>query len=131
MREKALAKLDKEMAENKDLYSQALGNMLKEQVKNSDEAAGIIANTDITIASSLEVVKVEAKSKAVNGCAVLTDEEVYKIVLNNYGIKTRKKVKQEVKKEVSERVEKAPETVLDVEATEEELDLSFDLDDYL
>lgn len=85
MIEKAIEKIKEEMEKNKAPYIQAIGNYILVQVEINDKAAKEIISGEKTLGKALEKVKGEAKKKAVNGCAVLTDEEVYKQVREYYG----------------------------------------------
>lgn len=84
MVEKAIEKIKKEM-EKGTPYIQAIGNYVLTQIEVNGEAAKEVAYGKKTLKDALENVKGEARKQAVNNCAVLTDEEVFKIVAKYYG----------------------------------------------
>ena len=86
MIQKAIEKIRMEMDRKKDNgYIQAIGEMLLKQIEINRDAAEKIVNEAKTITSSLKEVETIAKKKAVGGCAVLSDGEVYGIVRKYYG----------------------------------------------
>lgn len=85
MIERAIGKIKKEMEEKKDnSYIQAIGDYLLKQVEINRNAAEKICNGTKTIEKSLKEVEKVARKKAVAGCAVLSDSEVFKIVREYY-----------------------------------------------
>ncbi|MGG4506367.1 hypothetical protein ABEW77_10995 [Heyndrickxia sporothermodurans] len=94
----AIEKLQNEMNEHKDdAYIQAIGQFLIQQIEKIESAAEAILTTDKTVKKSLEVMKNEAKRKAVNGFAIFTPDEGFALVLKYFDIKTEKIEVPEVK----------------------------------
>ena len=85
MIERAIEKIKKEMEDKKEnSYIQAIGDYLLKQVEINRDAAEKICNGTKTIEKSLKEVEKVARKKAVAGCAVLSDNEVFKIVREYY-----------------------------------------------
>lgn len=131
MIERAIEKLKKEMEDKKEnSYIQAIGDYLLKQVEINRDAAEKICNGTKTIEKSLKEVEKIAKKKAVAGCAVLSDSEVFKIVREYYQFEAVQdkfiqvevdEIKEQIQEEVKE--EKVQKNKID--------DFSIDLDDYL
>ena len=132
MIQKAIEKIKKEMEGEKSIgYIQAIGEMLLKHIEINRDAAEKIVNGSKTIVGSLKEVEAEAKKKAVGGCAVLSDNEVYGIVRKYYGFeavqdKMLQVESEEIKEEFQVRVEEIekPSNIVKV-------DFSASLDDYL
>lgn len=89
MRLEAEKKIRDEMEREKSSYVQVVSNFLLEQInKNPEAVKRILAeeNKDKTIKKSINEMRKEAEKNKVNGCAVLTDEEGFAVVLKYYGI---------------------------------------------
>ena len=85
MIERAIEKIKSEMEQKKDnSYIQAIGDYLLKQVEINRNAAEKICNEKKSIEKSLKEVEKVARKKAVAGCAVLSDNEVFKIVREYY-----------------------------------------------
>lgn len=85
--EQAIAKLQAEMEGAKDnAYVQLIGNFLLQYIEGAPDAAGKVVAEGKTLKGSLSAMKSEAKKKAVDGMAMLTDAEGYGAVLKYYGI---------------------------------------------
>ncbi|MCT8975521.1 PcfK-like family protein [Clostridium sp. CX1] len=85
---KAINKLKTEMnKETKDPYVKAIGEFLLQHVNRYPAAAEKILAEDKTIAKSINEMANVARKKAVNGRAMLTDQEGFEIVLKYFGIK--------------------------------------------
>ena len=131
MIERAIEKLKKEMESKKEnSYIQAIGDYLLKQVEINRNAAEKICNEKKSIEKSLKEVEKVARNKAVAGCAVLSDSEVFKIVREYYQFEAVQdkfiqveidEIKEQIQEEVKE--EKVQENKID--------DFSIDLDDYL
>lgn len=131
MIERAVEKIKREMEQKKDnSYIQAIGDYLLKQVEINRDAAEKICNETKTIEKSLKEVEKVARKKAVSGCAVLSDNEVFKIVREYYSFEAVQdkfiqveveEIKEQIQEEVKE--EKVQENKID--------DFSIDLDDYL
>lgn len=112
MIEKAIEKIKEEMEKNKAPYIQAIGNYVLCQVKINIEAAKEIVESKKTLKDALKIVTAKAKEKAVDNCAILTDEEVYKIVREYYEFKaeqsnaTQTVIKEEYREKEKTKEEK-------------------------
>lgn len=84
MIEKAIEKIKEEMEKNKTPYVQAIGNYVLTQIEINLECAKEVVDEKKTLEEAFKKVTEEARKKAVNNCAVLTDEEVFKIVAKYY-----------------------------------------------
>lgn len=83
----AIKKLQAEIsASNSNAYVKLIGNFLVSFLKSNPEEAGKFMAEGKTITKSLDAMNTEAKKKAVNGMAMLTDEEGFEIVLKYFGI---------------------------------------------
>lgn len=86
---KAINKLKTEMDNSKDAYTKIIGEFLLQHLDKYSASAEKILVEGKTIAKSIdEMVKV-AKKNAVNGRAMLTDQEGFEIVLKYFGIKDK------------------------------------------
>ena len=111
MIEEAVKKIKEEMEKNKAPYIQAIGNYVLTQIEVNDKAAKEVVEGKKTLKDALGKVKGKAREKAVDGCAILSDEEVYKRVSEYYGFEVEQqnatkivinedvKVKEPVKEE--------------------------------
>ena len=135
MIEKAIERIKREMKQKKDnSYIQAIGDYLLKQVEINRDAAEKICNGVKTIEKSLKEVEKVAKKKAVAGCAVLSDSEVFKIVREYYQFEAvQDKFIQvevdEIKEQIQEEVKK--EKVQEKKESKEIDDFSINFDDYL
>jgi len=89
MIEKAILKIKEEIKKSNDPYVQVIGNYVLKQIEINIDAAEKIVAEDKTVKKSLEEVKKVAKGKAKNGCAVMADDEVFKLVDKYYGFKAK------------------------------------------
>ena len=135
MIERAIERIKREMKQKKDnSYIQAIGDYLLKQVEINRDAAEKICNGTKTIEKSLKEVEKVAKKKAVAGCAVLSDSEVFKIVREYYQFEAvQDKFIQvevdEIKEQIQEEVKR--EKVQEKKESKEIDDFSINLDDYL
>ncbi|MDU2491668.1 MAG: Cas9 inhibitor AcrIIA9 family protein [Clostridium celatum] len=135
MIERAIERIKREMKEKKDnSYIQAIGDYLLKQVEINRDAAEKICNGVKTIEKSLKEVEKVAKKKAVAGCAVLSDSEVFKIVREYYQFEAvQDKFIQvevdEIKEQIQEEVKK--EKVQEKKESKKIDDFSINFDDYL
>lgn len=86
MIEKAIEKLKAEMTKNNNPYVQVVGQFLIDYVTENPVVAEKLLKEDKTIIKSLDEMKSAAKKKQSGGCAVLTDQEGFEIVLKYFGI---------------------------------------------
>lgn len=86
MIEEAKLKIREEMDKSNDTYTKIIGKYVLEQIEINKKAAEDICSAKKTLLKSLDNVKEIAKGKAVNGCACMGDEEVFKIVREYFGI---------------------------------------------
>lgn len=135
MIERAIERIKREMKQKKDnSYIQAIGDYLLKQVEINRDAAEKICNGTKTIEKSLKEVEKVARKKAVAGCAVLSDSEVFKIVREYYQFEAvQDKFIQvevdEIKEQIQEEVKK--EKVQEKKESKEIDDFSINFDDYL
>nr|DAP71888.1 MAG TPA: PcfK-like protein [Caudoviricetes sp.] len=135
MIERAIEKIKREMKQKKDnSYIQAIGDYLLKQVEINRDAAEKICDGTKTIENSLKEVEKVAKKKAVAGCAVLSDSEVFKIVREYYQFEAvQDKFIQvevdEIKEQIQEEIKK--EKVQEKKESKEIDDFSINFDDYL
>ncbi|MBU3111970.1 PcfK-like family protein [Clostridium lacusfryxellense] len=88
MLEKAIKKINDEIEKNKnDTNIKVIGDFLVSQLKLNVGASEKVLQDGKTIKGSIEEMRKVAKSKAVNGCGMLTDEEGFGIVLKYFDIK--------------------------------------------
>lgn len=85
--EQAVVKIRTEMTKDKNPYVQVIGSFLLKHLKKHPELAASVCQDDKTILKSLDAMRDEARKKQVGGCAVLTDEEGYAVVLKYFGSK--------------------------------------------
>lgn len=130
MIEKAIEKIKKEMGQKRDnAYIQTIGEFLLKQIEINRNAAESINAGSKTIEKSLKEVEAIARKKAVNGCAVMSDNEVFGIVKKYYGFEAiQDKILQveldEIREDCSVESEKIKNNVVKV-------NFSASLDDYL
>lgn len=135
MIERAIERIKREMKQKKDnSYIQAIGDYLLKQVEINRDAAEKICNGTKTIEKSLKEVEKVARKKAVAGCAVLSDSEVFKIVREYYQFEAvQDKFIQvevdEIKEQIQEEVKR--EKVQEKKGSKEIDDFSINIDDYL
>lgn len=135
MIEKAIERIKLEMKQKKDnSYIQAIGDYLLKQVEINRDAAEKICNGTKTIEKSLKEVEKVARKKAVSGCAVLSDSEVFKIVREYYQFEAvQDKFIQvevdEIKEQIQEEVKR--EKLQEKKESKEIDDFSINFDDYL
>lgn len=89
MKEQVIAKIKAEMKTDTSPYVQVIGEMLLKHINAHPADAEKILSDDKTISKSLDAMKSEARINQKNGCAVLTDEEGFSIVLKYFGIDTQ------------------------------------------
>lgn len=113
MIEQALAKLTNEMANNKgNAYVQVIGDYLVNFVKNNPPSAKKVMDEKKSIVGSLDAMRKEAEKKKQNNCAVLTDQEGFKIVLGYLGIENKEPIAQKPVQETTPPVTASIETAL-------------------
>ena len=135
MIERAIEKIKSEMEQKKDnSYIQAIGDYLLKQVEINRNAAEKICNEKKSIEKSLKEVEKVARKKAVAGCAVLSDNEVFKIVREYYQFeavqdKFIQVEVEEIKEQIQEDVN--AERVKEKKEDSKTDDFSINFDDYL
>ncbi|WP_339241363.1 hypothetical protein MKX40_10525 [Paenibacillus sp. FSL R5-0517] len=101
--EAAIAKLQAEMdVKGSNAYVKAVGKFVINHIQANPEEAEKVLDADKTIAKSLEVMKEQAKKKAVGGMSMISDAEGYAIVLKYFGIKGKVSTEQTAVEPVSE-----------------------------
>lgn len=135
MIERAIKKIKSEMEQKKNnLYIQAIGDYLLKQVEINRNAAEKMCNEKKSIEKSLKEVEKVARKKAVAGCAVLSDNEVFKIVREYYQFeavqdKFIQVEVEEIKEQIQEDVNE--ERVKEKKEDSQTDDFSINFDDYL
>lgn len=112
--EKAIEKLEAEMKVSKEPYVQLIGQYLIDHVRDNPVDAVHILNEKKSVAGSLEHMKNMAKKKQKNGYAIFTPDEGFAIILEYYGIETRKTVIEN------------PKTVLETPKSVHKLDINLE-----
>lgn len=100
MYEEAKKKLREEIGKASDPYTKIVGEYVLKNIEVNKQTAELIAEGKKSLEGSMKVVKSVAREKAVNGCAVMEDEEVFKLVRKYYefdGVQTQ--ITEEVKEE--------------------------------
>lgn len=83
----AISKIQTEMNQNANHpYIKAVGGMLLQHLEVNPGAAEQILAEGKTIKGSLKEMEKEARKKQVDGCAVLSDQEGFVVVLKYFGI---------------------------------------------
>lgn len=99
----AIEKIKAEMEENKNPYTEIIGNYAIQHIQTNPQAAEAIVNEEKTLAGSLEAMRKEALKVKQGNVAILTDEQGFKIISNYFGFENIKnneipEHKEEVKK---------------------------------
>ena len=135
MIERAIKKIKSEMEQKKNnLYIQAIGDYLLKQVEINRNAAEKICNEKKSIEKSHKEVEKVARKKAVAGCAVLSDNEVFKIVREYYQFEAvQDKFIQVEVEEIKEQIQEGvnEERVKEKKEDSKTDDFSINFDDYL
>lgn len=135
MIERAIERIKREMKQKKDnSYIQAIGDYLLKQVEINRDAAEKICNEKKSIEKSLKEVEKVARKKAVAGCAVLSDNEVFKIVREYYQFEAvQDKFIQVEVEEIKEQIQEGvnEERVKEKKEDSKTDDFSINFDDYL
>lgn len=85
MIDKAIQMITNEMKKDKNPYIQVVGNYVLSQIEINPNSIRDIASSSKTLKGSLKAMENEAKKKAVNKVAILTDEEGLAIVSKYFG----------------------------------------------
>lgn len=121
--EQAIEKLTTEIEKEANPYVKFIGEFLINQVENNPATAEKIMADDKTIVGSLKAMAEKAREVAVNGMAMLTDEEGFKIVLDYFGIEQSEPVVSKIEEEkVQEDFKPKKEKKARPKATKEKLD---------
>lgn len=120
---KAIEKIKSEMSKNTNTYVQVVGQFLLQHLETTPGAAEKILQEDKTIIKSLDAMKNEAKKKQVGGCAMLTDQEGFEIVLKYFGIDGKVSNKHMAHVECK--------AVPDVKPAAKDIDFDVSLDDFI
>lgn len=124
MKEKAIEKLQKEIDSNKkNQYIGIIGKFLIGHINEKESFAEHVLKDGKTINGSIEAMKSEAKKKAKNGMAMLSDEEGFAIVVKYFE-------KAEAKK-VAKPKESKPQPKAEEQAVEETAEDDSNIDDLL
>lgn len=98
---KAMEKINLEMNKENNPYVKVIGEFLIQQVNGNEDIARAILTEGKTIMKSLDEMKKVAKQRAINGCAVIGDEEGFEIVKDYFGIKKKLDIKNSETKVVN------------------------------
>lgn len=86
MLEKAIEKLQQEMAASKEPYVKFIGQYMLDHIKGRPADAAAIMQEGKTIAGSLAFMREKAKKKAAGGYAMFTPDEGFEIIMEYYGL---------------------------------------------
>lgn len=87
MLQEALRKLQEEIASaNGDGYVEAVGAMLINHIRKHPHHAPLVTIEGKSISKSIDAMAAEAKKRAKNNRAVLSDAEGFAVVLQYYGV---------------------------------------------
>jgi len=88
MLDKAIEKIKSEIEQNKKNSNiQVIGEFILRELALNNAAAEKVLQEGKTIKGSIDEMKKVAKTKAVGGCGMLSDQEGFGIVLTYFGIK--------------------------------------------
>ncbi|WP_075809597.1 Cas9 inhibitor AcrIIA9 family protein [Clostridium perfringens] len=87
MLEKVISKIKEEIEKSNDKQTKVIGKYLLTQIETNEETIQAINAGEKNLKKCMEEVVRFARTQAVNGCAILSDEEVYKKVREYFGIK--------------------------------------------
>ncbi|MDK0717052.1 Cas9 inhibitor AcrIIA9 family protein [Clostridium perfringens] len=87
MLEKAISKIKEEIEKSNDKQTKVIGKYLLTQIETNEETIQSINAGEKNLKKCMEEIVKFARTRAVNGCAILSDEEVYKKVREYFGIK--------------------------------------------
>ena len=119
MLNKAIEKIKGEMDSNKNnSYIQVVGEFLLQHLQDNPSNAEKIVQVGKTIGQSLNEMKKAAEKKKVGNCAVLSDQEGFKVVLEYFGIDIA----------VSETRVKPQEHIVQVPVQEKKSDIEFNVE---
>lgn len=99
----AIEKIKAEMEENKNPYTEIIGNYVIQQIQVNPQVAEAVINKEKSLTGSLEAMRKEASKVKQGNVAVLTDEQGFKIIRDYFGFENIKnneipEYKEEVKK---------------------------------
>ena len=122
MIEEAVKKIEEEM-KNGDSYIKAIGDYVIKNIGVNIEAAKEINEGKLTLKGAMNDIKKVAKSKAVNGCAVMADEEVFSLVVKYYSFNN---IQEKIKIDEDKK-----DNVVNIEEAKAKKKFSVSLDDLL
>lgn len=82
--EEAIKKITEEMENVSNPYVKVIGDYVLKHIELNGQAVEEILKGKKTVSKSLDEVKKVAKTRAINGCAVMSDEEVFTLVRNYF-----------------------------------------------
>lgn len=85
MIEKAIEKIKEEIEENKNSYTEIIGNYVIQHIEINQQATEAIINEEKTLAGSLEQMRKEALKVKQGDIAIRTDEQAFKIIRDYFG----------------------------------------------
>lgn len=110
--QQALEKIQSEMTDANHAHITVIGEFLLNHLNAYPDVAEKIVAEDKSIAGSIQAMANAAKEKAVNGMAMLTEQEGYGIVLNYFDIEGEPVVSSPTKKATSQQHKKSPKKVV-------------------
>lgn len=87
MLEKAISKIKEEIEKSHDNQTKVIGKYLLTQIETNEETIQAINAGEKTLKKCMEEIIKFARTRVINGCTILSDEEVYKKVREYFGIK--------------------------------------------
>lgn len=123
MIEEAVKKIEEEM-KNGDSYIKAIGDYVIKNIGVNIDAAKEINEGKLTLKGAMNDIKKIAKSKAVNGCAVMADEEVFSLVAKYYSFNN-------IQEKIKIDEDKNQGNVVNIEEVKAKKKFSVSLDDLL
>lgn len=85
MLDKAIEKIQKEIEKGEGNVKK-IGKFILDYLADHPGDAEEILNNNKSIRGSIAAIEAEVKKLAINGCAMVEDEEVYRLALKYYGI---------------------------------------------
>lgn len=81
----AIEKIKAEMEENKNTYTEIIGNYVIQQIQVNPQVAEAVINKEKSLTGSLEAMRKEALKVAINGMSMLDDKQIFKIIRDYFG----------------------------------------------
>lgn len=114
----AIEKIKSEMEENKNPYTEIIGNYVIQHIEINPQSAEPIVSEEKTLAGSLEEMKKEALKVKQGDVAILTDEQGFKIIRDYFGFEN-----------VQQNIYSSAEAKEEIKATDDDFNVS--LNDFI